>query len=66
MPFWRPMIRAFNGPMNIPKRRPSWPPGICSVSGVEARDDLEVMFKKFMKLNPKSIGGKLPDAGLYQ
>ncbi|PIE69595.1 MAG: ABC transporter substrate-binding protein [Deltaproteobacteria bacterium] len=37
-----------------------------SVSGVDSRGDLEVMFNKFMKLNPKSIGGKLPDARLYQ
>ncbi len=37
-----------------------------SVSGVDSRGDLEVMFNKFIEMNPKSIGGKLPDAGLYQ
>ncbi len=37
-----------------------------SVSGVDSRDDLELMFGKFIKMNPKSIGGKMPDAGLYQ
>ncbi len=37
-----------------------------SVSGVDSRKELELMFKAFMKLNPKSIGGKLPDGGLYQ
>ncbi len=37
-----------------------------SVSGVDSRGDLEVMFNKFIKMNPKSVGGKLPDSGLYQ
>ena len=36
-----------------------------SVSGRDSRKELEVMFSKFMKLNPKSIGGKLPDKGFY-
>ncbi|PID77827.1 MAG: ABC transporter substrate-binding protein [Deltaproteobacteria bacterium] len=37
-----------------------------SVSGKDSRKALELMFNKFMEMNPKSIGGKLPDAGLYQ
>ncbi|PID75012.1 MAG: ABC transporter substrate-binding protein [Desulfobacterales bacterium] len=37
-----------------------------SVSGTDSRKDLEVMFNKFIKMNPKSVGGKLPDSGLYQ
>ena len=36
-----------------------------SVSGKDSRKALEVMFSRFMKLNPKSIGGKLPDEGFY-
>jgi NitT/TauT family transport system substrate-binding protein len=36
-----------------------------SVSGRDSRKALEVMFSKFMKLNPKSVGGKLPDYGFY-
>ncbi len=37
-----------------------------SVSGVDSRTDLEMMFSTFIEMNPKSVGGKLPDAGLYQ
>ncbi len=37
-----------------------------SVSGKDSRKALERMFNTFMEMNPKSIGGKLPDAGLYQ
>ncbi len=37
-----------------------------SVSGQESQEALELMFNKFMAINPKAIGGKLPAAGLYQ
>lgn len=36
-----------------------------SVSGKQSRQELEKMFRWFMALNPKSVGGKLPDAGFY-
>ncbi len=36
-----------------------------SVSGKDSRKALELMFNKFMEMNPKSIGGRLPDGGLY-
>jgi NitT/TauT family transport system substrate-binding protein len=36
-----------------------------SVSGEDSRKELEMMFCSFMKLNPKSVGGKLPDEGFY-
>jgi NitT/TauT family transport system substrate-binding protein len=36
-----------------------------SVSGRDSRESLEKMFGWFMKLNPKSVGGKLPDQGFY-
>ncbi|HIP82590.1 MAG TPA: ABC transporter substrate-binding protein [Desulfocapsa sulfexigens] len=37
-----------------------------SVSGGDSQKELETMFNLFMALNPKSIGGKLPDEGFYQ
>lgn len=37
-----------------------------SVKGGDAREDVEFMFSRFLKMNPKSIGGKLPDAGFYE
>jgi len=36
-----------------------------SVGGKQSREELEKMFRWFMALNPKSVGGKLPDAGFY-
>ncbi|MGX9367294.1 ABC transporter substrate-binding protein [Desulfoplanes sp. PS50] len=36
-----------------------------SVSGRDSRKEIEDMFTRFMKLNPKSTGGRLPDAGFY-
>ncbi len=36
-----------------------------SVRGKDARDELELMFNRFMDLNPKSIGGKLPETGFF-
>jgi len=36
-----------------------------SVSGKDSKKALELMFSKFMKLNPKSVGGNLPDKGFY-
>ncbi len=29
------------------------------------KDEMETMFKAFLQLNPKSVGGKLPDNGFY-
>jgi NitT/TauT family transport system substrate-binding protein len=37
-----------------------------SVSGKNSQKELEIMFNRFMALNPKSVGGKLPDEGFYQ
>lgn len=37
-----------------------------SVSGNDARDDVEFMFSCFLEMNPESIGGKLPDARFYE
>lgn len=37
-----------------------------SISSKNSKKELEIMFKKFMDLNPKSIGGKLPDRGFYR
>ena len=36
-----------------------------SVSGKDSRAELEKMFGWFLNLNPKSVGGRLPDAGFY-
>ena len=36
-----------------------------SLGSVGVRDKIELMFGKFIELNPKSIGGKLPDDGFY-
>ena len=36
-----------------------------SVNAKDSKKALEVMFSKFIKLNPKSVGGKLPDEGFY-
>ncbi len=36
-----------------------------SVSGADSRKALELMFNKFIEMNAKSIGGRLPDGGLY-
>lgn len=37
-----------------------------SVSGNDARDDVEFMFSGFLEIHPESIGGRLPDAGFYE
>ncbi|PIE72395.1 MAG: ABC transporter substrate-binding protein [Deltaproteobacteria bacterium] len=37
-----------------------------SVSGKDAQRDLELMFSRFLEINPKSIGGNLPSQGFYQ
>lgn len=36
-----------------------------AVRSAMARDEMENMFKAFISLNPKSVGGKLPDANFY-
>lgn len=36
-----------------------------SVSARQARPEIENMFNRFMQINPKSTGGKLPDAKFY-
>ncbi len=37
-----------------------------SVSGQDSREALELMFKKFMAITPKAVGGKLPSQDFYQ
>lgn len=36
-----------------------------SVSGRGSKKDIETMFKQFIALNPKSVGGRLPDERFY-
>ncbi|WED23923.1 ABC transporter substrate-binding protein [Vibrio sp. JC009] len=36
-----------------------------AIRSATAKDEMENMFKAFISLNPKSVGGKLPDDGFY-